>query len=78
MQADIINSLSNVIHVSLRIKVLEKLEFDIQSFSQPDAVLEQFYNLRSEGNALRIAKMFKERWGDIILCRETREPKVGS
>ncbi len=70
MQAHIINLLSNVIHVSLRIKVLNDLEFDIQSFSQPDSVLEQFYGLQSEGNALLVAKIFKNRWGDIILCRE--------
>ena len=70
MDRNIFYDTLSILSINERIEFLLTADYDFSMEEQPDAVLSHFDDINTAEEAMSVAKTFKERFGNIILCRE--------
>ena len=56
-----------------RLEFVRTTKYDIIEDSQPDAVLSRFYDFGNKENASKVANVFIEKFGKVIMCLEASD-----
>ena len=67
---DLYNIFDSIHSIDQRIELLRTIDYNFYQDCQPDAILTWFYDIETQDRANQVAKIFMDRLGDTIICRE--------